>query len=280
MTLLRMDTLLKEARRNHVALGAFQCWDSLNVQGIAMAAARTGSPVIFQTTSMEYAPIGGPEIVADIVNFYIRKYGIDAALHLDHGGNIKEVEECLRAGYTSVMLDASMKCFEENVSLTKDAADLAHGFNASLEAELGHVGGGDGGDGTASVLTEPKEAAEFVARTGVDCLAVAVGTVHGEYRGKPDLKLDRLAEIAQVVKNPLVLHGGSGTPPELLQKAIALGIAKINICTDISKAFLNAIEETRKELTPSLAGNFYRPVVQKMSEKVESLIRLFRREGC
>ncbi len=279
MTLLRMDTLLKEARRNHVALGSFQCWDSLNIQGIAMASARTGSPVIFQTTSMEYAPVGGPEIMAEMVRFYVRKYDIDAALHLDHGQNIKEVEECLRAGYTSAMLDASVKPFTENVALTKDAADLCHAFNASLEAELGHVGGGDGGEGSASVLTVPEEAAEFVERTGVDCLAVAVGTVHGEYRGKPELQLDRLAQIAQAVSIPLVLHGGSGTPIDLLQQAIRLGIAKINICTDISKAFLEAIADTRTRLTPSLAGNFYRPVVAALADKVEQIIRQFRGEG-
>ncbi len=278
MSLQRMDTLMRAARSHKIALGAFECWDSLNIQGIAMAADRTKTPVIFQATSMEYGPIGGPEALACMVNFYIKHYNLDAALHLDHGNSLKEVEECLKAGFSSVMLDASVQVFEENVRLSKEAADMAHAFNASCEAELGHVGGGDGGENTESVLTVPGEAAEFVSRTGVDCLAVAVGTVHGDYKGKPELKLDRLAEIAASVEVPLVLHGGSGTPIDLLQQAIRLGIAKINICTDINKAFVAGIEEAKATLTQSLAGNFYRPAVARLSAKTEELIRQFRCE--
>ncbi len=278
MSLQRMDTLLKAARKQHIAIGAFECWDSLNVEGIARAAAATHSPVIFQATAMEFGSIGGAEALACIVNYYIKRFDLDAALHLDHGASIEEVEECVKAGYSSVMLDASIHPFEENVRLSKMAADMAHAYNASCEAELGHVGGGDGGVGTESVLTVPGEAAEFIRRTGVDCLAVAIGTVHGEYKGKPELKLDRLAEIAASVEEPLVLHGGSGTPIDLLQAAIKLGIAKINICTDINKAFLAGIEEARATKTPSLAGYFYRPAVAALQKKTEELIRQFRCE--
>ena len=277
MSLQRMDTLMKAARAQHIALGAFECWDSLNVQGIAIAASRCGSPVIFQATSMEYGPIGGAEAMACIVKYYIKRYDLDAALHLDHGANLDEVEECVKAGFSSVMLDASTCPFEENVRLSKAAADIAHAHDASCEAELGHVGGGDGGN-AEGVLTVPGEAAEFVRRTGVDCLAVSVGTVHGEYRGKPELKLDRLAEIAKLVDLPLVLHGGSGTPIDQLQAAIRLGIAKINICTDINKAFIAGIEEARATLTPSLSGYFYRPAVESLAKKTEELIRKFRCE--
>ena len=278
MSLQRMDTLMKAARAQKIALAAFECWDSLNIQGIAIAASRCNSPVIFQATSMEFGPIGGAEALSCMVNFYIKKYNLDAALHLDHGNNIEEVEECVKAGFSSVMLDASVHPFEENVRLSKLAADIAHAHNASCEAELGHVGGGDGGENSESVLTIPGEAAEFVRRTGVDCLAVAIGTVHGEYRGKPELKLDRLAEIAKEVDLPLVLHGGSGTPIDQLQQAIRLGIAKINICTDINKAFIAGIEEARATLTQSLAGNFYRPAVNSLAAKAEELIRKFRCE--
>jgi len=278
MSLQRMDTLMKAARAQHIALGAFECWDSLNVQGIAIAAARCHAPVIFQATSMEYGSMDGAEVLADIVRFYIKKYDLDAALHLDHGGKIEEVEECLKAGFSSVMLDASIHPFEENARLSKLAADMAHECNASCEAELGHVGGGDGGAGSEGVLTVPGEAAEFVRITGVDCLAVSIGTVHGEYRGKPELKLDRLAEIAKQVDLPLVLHGGSGTPIDQLQAAIRLGIAKINICTDINKAFIAGIEEARATLTPSLSGYFYRPAVASLAKMTEDFIRKFRCE--
>lgn len=277
MALCRMDDLMIQARKRGIALGAFECWDSLNIQGIAQAAANCKTPVIFQATAMEYSPIGGPDALACMVNFYIRKYDIDAALHLDHGNNLQQVEECVKAGFSSVMLDASVMPFEENVRLSAEAAKIAHAFDASCEAELGHVGGGDGGDTTESVLTIPEEAEEFVHLTEVDCLAVAIGTVHGDYKGKPELRLDRLAAIADKVSLPLVLHGGSGTPPELLQEAIRLGVAKINICTDINKAFLAGIEDAKSRLSPSRAGDFYVPAREVLIAKTEELIKLFRR---
>jgi fructose-bisphosphate aldolase, class II len=275
MSLVRMDELLKVARKNKMAIGAFECWDSLNVEGIARAARDAKMPVIFQATSMEYRKSGGPELLYDIVTYFIRKYDLDAALHLDHGQNLDEVEECLKANFSSVMLDASVCAFEENVRLSGEASKMAHLANASCEAELGHVGGGDGGASSESVLTRPEEAEEFVRRTGVDCLAVSVGTVHGEYHGKPELRLDRLAKIAEVVKAPLVLHGGSGTPPELLKKAISLGIAKINICTDISKAFLAGVKYAEAHETPSLSGYFYSHAADFVAQKTREIIELF-----
>ena len=280
MPLFRMDDLMVAARKNGAALGAFECWDSLNIRGIAMAAARCNSPVIFQATPLEYNLMGGADALADIVKFYVNKYDIAAALHLDHGSSIEHVKECLESGFTSVMLDASIYDFNKNVALSREAAALAEEYNASSEAELGHVGGGgDGGANNESVLTVPEEAAEFVRLTKVTTLAVAIGTVHGEYAGKPELRLDRLEKIAASVDVPLVLHGGSGTPKDLLQKAIKLGIAKINICTDINKAFLAAIDGAKGTLTPSVPGTFYIPAVEVVADKTADLIKLFRCEN-
>ncbi|MBE6381304.1 MAG: class II fructose-bisphosphate aldolase [Lentisphaerae bacterium] len=279
MPLFRMDDLMIQARKHGAALGAFECWDSLNVRGIAMAAKRCNSAVIFQATPLEYNLMGGADALADIVNFYVNKYDIAAALHLDHGSTLKHVDECLKSGFTSVMLDASVYNFEKNAELSAQAAAMAAGYNASCEAELGHVGGGgDGGANSESVLTVPEEAAEFVRRTKVDCLAVAIGTVHGDYAGKPELRLDRLEKIAASVDVPLVLHGGSGTPKDLLQKAIKLGIAKINICTDINKAFLAAIEGAKGRLAHSVPGTYYIPAVDAVADKTEEMIKLFRCE--
>lgn len=278
MGLYRMDTLLRQARNQKIALGAFECWDSINIQGIAKASAACKTPVIFQATPMEYEPMGGPAALTNMVKFYVEKYGIDAALHLDHGNTLEQVEDCARNGFTSVMLDASSACFEDNVRLSAAAAEIAHAADISLEAELGHVTGGDGGEDADSALTVPSEVVEFVRRTSVDCLAISIGTVHGEYRGKPELHLDLLAEIAGLVDTPLVLHGGSGTPIDQLHQAIRLGITKINICTDIHKAFLAGIAEAQATLTPSLAGNFYRPAAAKMTAKTEEIIRLFSTE--
>jgi ketose-bisphosphate aldolase len=276
MSLERMDTLMLEAKAKKIALGAYEAWESINITGVAEAASRTGVPVIFQASPVEYRLAGGPDALADMVNFYVKKYNIRACLHLDHGSTIEHVKECLENGFTSVMLDASTLPFEENATLSKEAALMAHSFNASCEAELGHVGGsGDGGDVIESTLTVPGEAKEFVEITKVDCLAVAIGTVHGEYRGKPELRLDRLQEIANIVDLPLVLHGGSGTPEDLLKEAIKLGIAKINICTDINKAYLTGIEEAKQSLTPSVPGLFYEPALTLLSQKAEEKIRLF-----
>lgn len=275
MGLERMDVLLRQARSKGIAIGAFECWDNLNVRGIAKASATTGVPVIFQATAVEYEPMGGAEALADIVKFHVKKENITAALHLDHGATLEQVEECVRGGFTSAMLDASAREFEENVRLSAEAAAIAHAGNLSFEAELGHVIGGDGGDGAESALTVPEEVEEFVRRTRVDCLAVSIGTVHGDYRGKPELRLDLLRRIAELADIPLVLHGGSGTPIDQLRAAIRLGIAKINICTDIHKAFLAGIAEARERLTPSVPGNFYRPAAAKMTAKTEEMIRLF-----
>ena len=274
MGLHRMDTLLKEAKRNHIALGAFECWDSINIQGIAKAAANCKTPVIFQATPVEYEPMGGAAALSHMVRFYVDKYGIDAALHLDHGSTLEQVEDCVCSGFTSVMLDTSALCFEENSRLSAAAAKIAHDGDLSFEAELGHVTGGDGGD-AESALTVPEEVVEFVRITSVDCLAVSIGTIHGDYRGEPKLHLDLLEKISGMVDIPLVLHGGSGTPIDQLHAAIKLGIAKINICTDIHKAFLAGIEEARQTLTPSVPGNFYRPAAAKMTAKTEEIIKLF-----
>ena len=274
MGLYRMDTLLRRARAQKIALGAFECWDSINIQGIAKAAANCKTPVIFQATPVEYEPMGGAAALSHMVRFYVDKYGIDAALHLDHGSTLEQVEDCVRSGFTSVMLDTSALCFEENSRLSAAAAKIAHDGDLSFEAELGHVTGGDGGD-AESALTVPEEVVEFVRITNVDCLAVSIGTIHGDYRGEPKLHLDLLEKISGMVDIPLVLHGGSGTPIDQLHAAIKLGIAKINICTDIHKAFLAGIEEARQTLTPSVPGNFYRPAAAKMTAKTEEIIKLF-----
>ena len=280
MSLCRMDELLREARRGGYAVGAFECWDSNNVRAIALGAQAAGAPVIFQASPAEYDTMGGPAMLRRIVEGYVEEYGLRAALHLDHGSELSHVRECVEAGFTSVMLDASTRPYAENCALARASAQLAHPRGVSVEAELGHVGGAaEGGVASEAALTVPEEAARFVAESGIDCLAVSIGTVHGEYRGEPNLRLERLRRIAELLpETPLVLHGGSGTPPKQLAQAIQFGIAKINICTDIHKTYLNAIAEARGRLTPSVPGKFYEPVVEAVARHVERLIRQFRNE--
>ncbi|NMA42096.1 MAG: class II fructose-bisphosphate aldolase [Oligosphaeraceae bacterium] len=282
MALRRMDELLKDARRKRCAVGAFECWNSDNVHAIAIAAARADAPVIFQASPAEYETMGGADVLRRMVEGYVEKYHLTAALHLDHGSTLEHVQECLEAGFTSVMLDASALPFEENCELSRKTAELAHARGVSVEAELGHVGGtAEGGIIAESSLTIPSEAVRFVEQSGIDCLAVAIGTIHGDYRGEPRLRLDLLQEIAQSLPGiPLVLHGGSGTPHVQLMQAIRLGISKINICTEIHKTYLKAIDEARGHLTPSVPGKFYQPVVEAVSRHVERLICQFRGENA
>ncbi len=282
MALLRMDDLLLEARRKGYAVGAFECWNSANIYAIAEGAASCGMPVIFQASPTEYGVMGGPDAMRDIVEFYVRKMDIRAALHLDHGTSIEHVKECIEAGFTSVMLDASRLPFEENVAISKQASQMAHQQDVSIEAELGHVAGCEAGleelADAESQLTNPREAEIFVHETGIDCLAVAIGTVHGSYRSKPNINLQRLREISDIVHQPLVLHGGSGTPENILRKCISLGIAKINICTDIHNIWLEGIEEAKKSLTPSVPGLFYLPAHKMHVKMVIDKIELFKNQ--
>ncbi|MFI4911904.1 MAG: ketose-bisphosphate aldolase [Sedimentisphaeraceae bacterium JB056] len=282
MSLERMDTLLIAARKNRYAVAAFECWNSANIYAIAEGAAQTDMPVIFQASHAEYTIMGGADALFDIVSFYIRKKNITAALHLDHGISLEQVEECAKAGFSSVMLDASRLSFEENIKLSKQAAEIANEYKISIECELGHVAGAEGGmddiDETECCMTDPEKAEIFVKKTNADCLAVAIGTVHGDYRSKPNIDLKLLEQISDIIEVPLVLHGGSGTPPKTLKECINRGIAKINICTDIHKIWLDGIEKAKTTLTPSVPGKFYQPAQEMLVQAVTQKIELFKNE--
>ena len=274
----RMDTLLVAARKKHRAVGAFECWDSNSVQAIAQAAIRTGSPVIFQATPADYGYCGGPGNLKEIVDIYTKENDVEAALHLDHGTKLEHVEECLKAGFTSVMLDGSRYEFEENVRLTKQAVKMAQYYNASVEAELGHIGGSEtvtNMQGSEAVQTDPEEAAVFVEETGVDCLAVAIGTVHGIYKAEPKINTERLKKIADCVNIPLVLHGGSGTPDDIIQECISLGVAKINVCTELMQSWIGGLQKSYEENTISLAGPFHKPALENAIQLLVEKIKLF-----
>jgi len=274
-----MDELLLDARSNGRAVPGFECWDSGSVQAISMAAEKTGLPVIFQASPTEYTYCGGPEAVKALVDWYVGQSGITAALHLDHGSTLEHVAECLRAGFTSVMLDASRHPYAENVRLTQAAVAMAQESNASVEAELGHVGGLEGDlpelDEDEAMQTDPVQAAEFVAETGTDCLAVAIGTIHGVYRGTPKINIQRLQAIAARVAVPLVLHGGSLTPDDDIRACIRNGISKINICTELQQAWLAALDESREVNRISVPGSFYALPRDRMAALMVEKLRLF-----
>jgi tagatose 1,6-diphosphate aldolase GatY/KbaY len=244
MPLVTSKELLLHAKENHYAVGAFNVENMEMVQAVIAAAEELRSPVILQTTpgTLKYAPA---ELYYANVAAVAKAAKVPVAVHLDHGSSFELALRAFRAGYTSIMIDGSQKTFEENIALTKAVVEACHAGGVPVEAELGKVGGKeddlDGGEGNG--YTVPEEAAEFVARTGVDFLAVAIGTAHGVYKGIPKLDVERVSRIAQLVDIPLVLHGTSGVPDETVRECIARGMCKVNYATDLRIAFTEGVKE-------------------------------------
>lgn len=244
MALVTSKELMLDAQKNHYAIGAFNVENMEMVQAVITAAEALRSPVILQTTpgTLKYAP---PELFYANVAAAAKAASVPVVMHLDHGSSFDLALRAFRAGYTSIMIDGSQKAFEENIALTKAVVDACHAGSVPVEAELGKVGGKeddlDGGAGNG--YTVPEEAAEFVARTGVDFLAVAIGTAHGVYKGIPKLDVERISRIAELVSLPLVLHGTSGVPDETVKECIARGMCKVNYATDLRIAFTEGVKE-------------------------------------
>ena len=244
MALVTSKELLLDAQKNHYAIGAFNVENMEMVQAVIAAAEELSSPVIIQTTpgTLKYAD---PELYYANVAAVAKAAKVPVVMHLDHGSRFDLAMRCFRAGYTSVMIDGSHDPFEQNIAVTKSVVDACHAADVPVEAELGKVGGKeddlDGGEGNG--YTVPSEAAEFVEKTGVDSLAVAIGTAHGVYKGIPKLDLERISQIRQVVSVPLVLHGTSGVPDDTVRECIRRGMCKVNYATDLRIAFSNGVKE-------------------------------------
>lgn len=296
--------LLLPARQKIYGVGAFNINNLESLLAVAEAAVEEKSPVIVAVTpsAIKYA---GLAYLAKIVKTAAELAPVPMSLHLDHGENFEIVSKCVEAGFTSVMIDGSFLKFEENVALTKRVVDFAHQKGVTIEAELGRLAGVEEStvEEKEAVLTDPNAAKEFVEKTGVDALAVAIGTSHGAYKFKAEPKLDfeRLELIREKVNVPLVLHGASsvpqwiiekavkygaeltgakGIPEEHIKKAISSGIAKINIDTDLRLAFTATIREflanSPKEFDPrKILG----PAKEAMKEVVKGKMRLFRSSG-
>lgn len=244
MSLVTTKELLLDAQKNGYAVGAFNVENMEMVQAVVAAAEELKSPVIMQTTpsTIKYA---SPEMFYANVAAAAKDASVPVVMHLDHGSSFELAVHAFRAGYTSIMIDGSHSVFEENIAITKSVVDVCHAGNVLVEAELGKVGGKeddlDGGNGGG--YTVPSEAVEFVEKTGIDSLAVAIGTAHGVYKGTPKLDVERLSEIREVVSIPLVLHGTSGVPDEAVKECIRRGICKVNYATDLRIAFSNGVKE-------------------------------------
>ena len=305
MPLVNSKEILIPAREHGYAVGAFNTSNLEISQAVFEAAAEMKSPVIVATSesAIEYA---GFDNLLNMVRHMADYFGVKAALHLDHGKDLDIAVKCIRHGWTSVMIDASKLEYEENVAATSAVAEVAHMAGVPVEAELGRLAGIEdmvSVDEREAVLTDPAQAAEFVERTGCDFLAVAVGTSHGAYKfkGEPKLELDRLSEIAGMVEQPLVLHGASsvpedvletaakygaklpgakGVPEEAIKEAVKRGIAKINIDTDLRLAFTGGV---RRVLTESPEVFDPRKIVGSGREAIRDVVkrkmRLFGSDG-
>ena len=248
MELITTKQILKQAQEGNYAIGAFNVENMEMVMAVISAAEEMNAPVIMQTTPSTVKYAGLDYFLAN-AKVAASKAKVPVVMHLDHGSSFELAAQALRAGYTSIMIDGSHNDFESNIEISKAVVDMCKPSGVAVEAELGKVGGKeddlDGGDG--DLYTDPLEAKEFVKRTGVDSLAIAIGTAHGMYKGEPKLDLDRLSEIRKVVSVPLVLHGGSGIPDWKVQEAIKRGICKVNYATELRIAYTNGINKYLKE---------------------------------
>lgn len=244
MALVTTKDMLNHAQKEGYAVGAFNVENMEMVQAVIAAAEKLHAPVIMQTTpsTVRYA---SPGYYFGNVYEAAQQAGVPVALHLDHGSDFKLAVMAVRAGYTSIMIDGSQKDFEENIEMTRKVVELCSDAGVPVEAELGKVGGKEDGldGGSGNAYTDPQQAKEFVERTGVSSLAVAIGTAHGFYKGEPKLDLDRLEQIRQQVSIPLVLHGASGVPDEAVRESIRRGICKVNYATELRVAFSDGLKE-------------------------------------
>lgn len=248
MPLVTTKQMLLDAQKGNYAVGAFNVENMEMVMAVMEAAEELKSPVIMQTTpsTVKYA---GLNFFLANVKAAAERASVPVAMHLDHGSSFELAMQAYRTGYTSIMIDGSHGSFEENIAVSKAVADACTPSGIPVEAELGKVGGKeddlDGGDDNP--YTDPDQAVEFVKRTGITSLAVAIGTAHGVYKGEPKLDLDRLSEIREVVDIPLVLHGTSGVPDETVTECVNRGICKVNYATDLRIAFTKGVSEVFSE---------------------------------
>jgi ketose-bisphosphate aldolase len=277
-----MKEILKLAEERQVAYGAFVTvsYDS------ALAAIEAGSelniPVIFITGMDCVALMGGLEGTVETVKRAAANATVPVALHLDHSRSFDDCAAAINAGYSSVMLDGSSLPFEENIALTKKVVDLAHPLGITVEGELGRLVGEEGDlvvKGPEAAQTDPAEAKEFVERTGVDCLAVSIGTQHGHYIAAPKLNIERLKAIHELVDVPLVLHGGSGTPAEQVQDSIRNGIRKINVATDVLTAMVDQYVAVTQEPGFKYNTAVYPKVKDAMKELIKGKMKQFTFES-
>ena len=234
--LVNLNDVLKKAQKEHYGVGLFNTTDTDMLDAAISAAEEMNSPIVIGTAEV-LLPAGELDLIAPSIIAKAKAASVPVVVHYDHGLTFDRCMQALKLGFSSIMFDGSTKDTAQNLAETAQIVKIAHSFGASVEGEIGHVGEAATNDGAVSdMYTTPKEAADFVAATGVDALAVAIGTAHGAYKTKPCLDIERLKQIRATIDTPLVLHGGSGLSDDDFKNTIKAGIAKVNIFTDLCLA--------------------------------------------
>jgi len=276
MALVTFNEILPPARKAGRAVGAFNIANYETAKAVMIAATAEKQPVIIQVYQrlMSDPYIGA---LAAMMRNLAEKTSLPVAVHLDHGASFEQVELAIACGFTSVMFDGSQLPFAENVEQTRRAAEYAHRHGATIEGEIGHVPANGTDEVQHIPLSTPEEAAEFVRLTGVDALAVSVGTAHGYYKQAPHLALELAGQIRDAVSIPLVLHGGSGTPHDQVQAVIRQGFAKVNVATEFQHTFQLRLQQELQKLDGKFLplDKLMVPATEAAAEHLRQLIRLF-----
>ncbi len=274
--------VLAHARANRYAVPAFDCVEDVFVRAILETAEKCRSPVFLMCLEPDMAG-NGWEYFSGLVRAVAQRHAVPIVLHLDHTTSLDTIRHAIDLGFTSVMFDGSALCFDENVRQTRAAVEIARPHGVSVEAELGRVGGMDLEETQSSenVLTDAAEVARFVELTGVDSLAVSIGTSHGVYRSLPTLNIARLKELNAASRVPLVLHGGSGTPAEQVREAVRNGICKMNIYADCRIAMRRGLERAACGLRrpDPLPYEVFGPIREEIASAVKEKIQLLSSEN-
>lgn len=270
---MTLQDKFKELEIKGKALLATNFYNYETLTGVLKAAQSTGLPIILQTSpsTIDYL---GIDVAAALARSALKKHNVEGWLHLDHAHSYNLIKECLDAGYDSVMIDASEKSFSENVEITSQITELAKKYGANVEAELGYVAKLGQAQEIESGFTDPDDAKKFVDQTGVDALAVAIGSAHGFYKAEPNLDLDRLAKIDEATSAALVLHGGSGIPDIQIQKSIQLGIRKINLATEIKDMFMSTLQEELKDNDEIDLRKVFPSAIEQVNRLVQAKLQL------
>ncbi|MCG3088067.1 class II fructose-bisphosphate aldolase [Sporosarcina cyprini] len=279
MPLVTTKDMMQDAYNNHYAIGAFGAHNLEIIKSVIAGAEAEGSPVILQTTSSTYQYAGMPYMIA-MVKAAAEQAKVPVALHLDHGESFRVVMECLRAGYTSVMIDGSKLPFEDNVALVKQVVEAASSIGVPVEAELGTIGGVEDDlvvEDSMAMFTDPVMARDFVQQTGIDSLAPAFGTAHGAYKKEPELQFGLLEQINSEVSVPLVMHGASGVPEDSVREALHYGIAKVNFSTELKDLFAEELRTFFKQHPEENdPRKYFLPAREAVTELVKTKIRMLQ----